>query len=265
MSTPTARPVVRRSRVLAAALVALVVAAAAGSTLAWFATPHPTVDDATSVAAALLGDASSVTGLQTVALDPSGIGPTGVRGVVDPPLPIAAAGEQDEDGAVAGLRAAFVAAGFTDVLLVRGDGPLRLEGRRDGVVVSLTDERLQLSPLVPWWVPASMVLAGATAAWFQARRSARRQVVEGSRGSPRWRTTLSWVVLPVGLACTLALPVFLQPGRDAALVGDYGSFVGRLLVSGATLWLPVAVVIGALAWVRFDWRARRETDPDVVR
>lgn len=262
-AAPTRR--IRKSRLLAAILCGLVLGGATGSTTAWALSPQPTADDLGTVATALLPPTTVAGDVSTLSVDSVGLGPNEVRATVDPPLAITAnADEPTDEGDVGDVFERASAAGFTDVLLERSQDRVAVVGKRDGLAFELQDARLDIAPLVGWLVPAATVAGAAGFALLAGYRSVRRQADGRSRTVARLVTAGSWAVLPLMVVCTVALPFFLAPGASAADTGDYGSIVLGLVVLGFGLWLPIAAVVGLIAWVLFGRRLQPGPDGDVV-
>ncbi|MBA3279174.1 MAG: hypothetical protein H0U22_10735 [Geodermatophilaceae bacterium] len=247
--------IIRTSRLAAAILCGLVLGGAAGASIAWALSPQPTRDDLAGVAADLLPPGREVHDVETLGIDASGLGPTEVRGRVDPQLAIEANADGPTDAGIIGeLFQRAQAADFSDVLLRRGmpaPGHVALVGERDGLAFELRDGRLDIAPLVGWPVVAATVGGAVGLALLAGFRSAHRQRRGRSRGMARLLTAGSWAILPIMAVCTASLPFFLGPGRSAADLGDYGSFVLELAVG---LWAPVAILVGLIAWVMFGRR-----------
>jgi len=262
-AAPTRR--IRKSRLLAAILCGLVLGGATGSTTAWALSPQPTADDLGTVATALLPPTTVAGDVSTLSVDSVGLGPNEVRATVDPPLAITAnADEPTDEGDVGDVFERARAAGFTDVLLERSQDRVAVVGKRDGLAFELQDAQLDIAPLVGWLVPAATVAGAAGFALLAGYRSVRRQADGRSRTVARLVTAGSWAVLPLMVVCTVALPFFLAPGASAADTGDYGSIVLGLVVLGFGLWLPIAAVVGLIAWVLFGRRLEPGADPDAV-
>lgn len=262
-AAPTRR--IRKSRLLAAILCGLVLGGATGSTTAWALSPQPTADDLGPVATALLPPTTVAGDVSTLSVDSVGLGPNEVRATVDPPLAITAnADEPTDEGDVGDVFERARAAGFTDVLLERSQDRVAVVGKRDGLAFELQDAQLDIAPLVGWLVPAATVAGAAGFALLAGYRSVRRQADGLSRTVARLVTAGSWAVLPLMVVCTVALPFFLAPGASAADTGDYGSIVLGLVVLGFGLWLPIAAVVGLIAWVLFGRRLQPGPDGDVV-
>lgn len=262
-AAPTRR--IRKSRLLAAILCGLVLGGATGSTTAWALSPQPTADDLGTVATALLPPTTVAGDVSTLSVDSVGLGPNEVRATVDPPLAITAnADEPTDEGDVGDVFERARAAGFTDVLLERSQDRVAVVGKRDGLAFELQDAQLDIAPLVGWLVPAATVAGAAGFALLAGYRSVRRQADGRSRTVARLVTAGSWAVLPLMVVCTVALPFFLAPGASAADTGDYGSIVLGLVVLGFGLWLPIAAVVGLIAWVLFGRRLQPGPDGDVV-
>jgi len=262
-AAPTRR--IRKSRLLAAILCGLVLGGATGSTTAWALSPQPTADDLGTVATALLPPTTVAGDVSTLSVDSVGLGPNEVRATVDPPLAITAnADEPTDEGDVGDVFERARAAGFTDVLLERSQDRVAVVGKRDGLAFELQDAQLDIAPLVGWLVPAASVAGAAGFALLAGYRSVRRQADGLSRTVARLITAGSWAVLPLMVVCTVALPFFLAPGASAADTGDYGSIVLGLVVLGFGLWLPIAAVVGLIAWVLFGRRLQPGPDGDVV-
>ena len=262
-AAPTRR--IRKSRLLAAILCGLVLGGATGSTTAWAMSPQPTADDLGTVATALLPPTTVAGDVSTLSVDSVGLGPNEVRATVDPPLAITAnADGPTDEGDVGDVFERARAAGFTDVLLERSQDRVAVVGKRDGLAFELQDAQLDIAPLVGWLVPAATVAGAAGFALLAGYRSVRRQADGLSRTVARLITAGSWAVLPLMVVCTVALPFFLAPGASAADTGDYGSIVLGLVVLGFGLWLPIAAVVGLIAWVLFGRRLEPGADPDAV-
>ena len=262
-AAPTRR--IRKSRLLAAILCGLVLGGATGSTTAWALSPQPTADDLGTVATALLPPTTVAGDVSTLSVDSVGLGPNEVRATVDPPLAITAnADEPTDEGDVGDVFERARAAGFTDVLLERSQDRVAVVGKRHGLAFELQDAQLDIAPLVGWLVPAATVAGAAGFALLAGYRSVRRQADGLSRTVARLITAGSWAVLPLMVVCTVALPFFLAPGASAADTGDYGSIVLGLVVLGFGLWLPIAAVVGLIAWVLFGRRLEPGADPDAV-
>lgn len=262
-AAPTRR--IRKSRLLAAILCGLVLGGATGSTTAWALSPQPTADDLGTVATALLPPTTVAGDVSTLSVDSVGLGPNEVRATVDPPLAITAnADEPTDEGDVGDVFERARAAGFTDVLLERSQDRVAVVGKRDGLAFELQDAQLDIAPLVGWLVPAATVAGAAGFALLAGYRSVRRQADGRSRTVARLVTAGSWAVLPLMVVCTVALPFFLAPDASAADTGDYGSIVLGLVVLGFGLWLPIAAVVGLIAWVLFGRRLQPGPDGDVV-
>ena len=262
-AAPTRR--IRKSRLLAAILCGLVLGGATGSTTAWALSPQPTADDLGTVATALLPPTTVAGDVSTLSVDSVGLGPNEVRATVDPPLAITAnADEPTDEGDVGDVFERARAAGFTDVLLERSQDRVAVVGKRHGLAFELQDAQLDIAPLVGWLVPAATVAGAAGFALLAGYRSVRRQADGRSRTVARLVTAGSWAVLPLMVVCTVALPFFLAPGASAADTGDYGSIVLGLVVLGFGLWLPIAAVVGLIAWVLFGRRLQPGPDGDVV-
>jgi len=262
-AAPTRR--IRKSRLLAAILCGLVLGGATGSTTAWALSPQPTADDLGTVATALLPPTTVAGDVSTLSVDSVGLGPNEVRTMVDPPLAITAnADEPTDEGDVGDVFERARAAGFTDVLLERSQDRVAVVGKRHGLAFELQDAQLDIAPLVGWLVPAATVAGAAGFALLAGYRSVRRQADGLSRTVARLITAGSWAVLPLMVVCTVALPFFLAPGASAADTGDYGSIVLGLVVLGFGLWLPIAAVVGLIAWVLFGRRLEPGADPDAV-
>lgn len=256
---------IRKSRLLAAILCGLVLGGATGSTTAWALSPQPTADELGTVATALLPPTTVAGDVSTLSVDSVGLGPNEVRATVDPPLAITAnADEPTDEGDVGDVFERARAAGFTDVLLERSQDRVAVVGKRDGLAFELQDAQLDIAPLVGWQVPAATVAGAAGFALLAGYRSVRRQADGRSRTVARLVTAGSWAVLPLVVVCTVALPFLLAPGASAADTGDYGSIVLGLVVLGFGLWLPIAAVVGLIAWVLFGRRLQPGPDGDVV-
>lgn len=246
---------IRKSRLLAAILCGLVLGGATGSTTAWALSPQPTADDLGTVATDLLPPGTDVGEVTTLSVDSVGLGPNEVRATVVPPLAITASADGPTDAGVIGavFEQARVA-GFTEVRLERSQDRVAVVGKRDGLAFELQDARLDVAPLVGWLVPAVTVAGAAGFALLAGYRSVRRQADGRSRTAARLVTAGSWAILPLMIVCTIALPFFLAPGASAADAGDYGSVVLGLVVLGFGLWVPIAAVVGLIAWVLFGRR-----------
>jgi len=252
---------IRRSRILAAILCGLVLGGATGASLAWAFSAQPSTDDLAGVAADLLPPDRSTSDASTLSVDSTGLGPTEVRAAVEPPLSIEANADGPTDvGDIGDVFERARAAGFTDVLLERSTDRIAIVGKRDGLAFELEDGRLDVAPLVGWQVPIATVVGAAGFALLAGFRSVRRQASGRSRTAARLVTAGSWAILPLMVVCAAALPFFLVPGRSAADIGDYGSLVVGLIVLAFGLWIPIALVVGLIAWARFGRRQGSDSD-----
>jgi len=256
---------IRKSRLLAAILCGLVLGGATGSTVAWALSPQPNASDLAAIATDLLPPGAITGDVNSLSVDSVGLGPDEVRASIDPPLAIEAnADGPTDEGIIGEVFEQARAAGFSDVLLERSPDQVAIVGKRDGLAFELQDAQLDVAPLVGWAVPAATIAGAAGFALLAGYRSARRQADGRSRTAARLVTAGSWAVLPLMLACTVALPFFLAPGTSAADTGDYGSIVLGLVVLGFGLWLPIAAVAALIAWLLFGRRLEPGADPDAV-
>lgn len=238
----------RRSwvRIVTAACVGAVLAAAVASSVVWALTPPPTSAQLEQAVAELAGDGAALAQVHDLYVNSSQLGPREVRGTFTATISL-------DDAGVARIQANARRTGWETTVFRDPDGTF-VRARKDDLAADVSATQVDLTTMVPLTVNVAVAVGGVAGAvlgcWLTLRRQRGAETLRGQR----WRRAVASGLLPPFGILAAAVPPFAVLSGSARQVGDIGSLVVGVLVLLAGLWVPMAVLIAAAVWF---WSVRR--------